>query len=135
MIFKIISTIFYAAVGISSLIMGFLYSLKSKPMKYHHDAIGVTWESVQKPIQTIIMALMKMAGLGFLVVGSLISLSLIVFWGQALMYYSITFLGLLFWIPSLFVTIWVKKNTGAKPPTVGCLINIICLITDNSTLF
>lgn len=122
-----ISFLCYLTVAIFSLIFGFIYLTRRQFMPYHEIALGKEWEELETNLQTLLLALMRVAGGGLLATGLIICLLIYL--------YTITEeKTILFILPiptfissfaSLLATLMVTKNTPAKPPLK---LSIFCLI-------
>jgi hypothetical protein len=69
---KIIPVCFYMIVGIVSLTMAYKNIFSNKFIAFQEQAAGKSWNDVEKGIQFVIIALMRVSGLGFLVVALLL---------------------------------------------------------------
>ena len=115
-ILKIISIIFYGITVLTTLILSIIYLSRSKFMSYHAEALEKQWEDIESNLQTLVLALMKATGSGWL--SASISMGFIiifairinVIWADWAMLIS----GLAMGIPSLFVTLYVKNQTKAS---------------------
>ncbi|MDJ0858780.1 MAG: hypothetical protein QNJ03_06865 [Dinoroseobacter sp.] len=54
----------YLVVGLVNLVMGVIYFTSNEFLSYHSQATGASWEEVDPSTQTLILALMKLAGGG-----------------------------------------------------------------------
>ena len=59
----------YAIVAAISLIFGLIYLTRTQFMPYHSLALAKSWFEVEPNTQTLILALMRVAGVGFLATG------------------------------------------------------------------
>jgi len=57
----------YLIAAVGSIGFGIVYLARSTFMPYHRDAISTPWEKLEKPYQALFLALIKVAGGGFLV--------------------------------------------------------------------
>jgi hypothetical protein len=69
---KVIPVILYMTVGIISLNMAYKNILSNKLIPFQEQAAGKLLNDMEKGIQFVILALMKVSGLGFLVVALLL---------------------------------------------------------------
>lgn len=111
----------YIINSIVSLILGSTYLLRSSFMPYHADALQRSWSEVEPALQTLLSALMDVAGAGWIGIG-VATLVLVAIpmrrgeqWGRLL----IPALFLIFYVPTLLATIAVMNETPATPPWYG----------------
>jgi hypothetical protein len=69
---RIIPLILYIFIGVISLIMGFKSLFSRKFLPFHEAAYGRSWEDIEKNLQYVVIALLRISGLGFLVVALLL---------------------------------------------------------------
>ncbi|MGA2143119.1 MAG: hypothetical protein ABSG94_11965 [Brevinematales bacterium] len=66
LIIKIIPVVLYLIAGAVSLVMAFKILTARRFLPFHENAAGVSWDDIQKPLQLVILALLKLNGAGFL---------------------------------------------------------------------
>ena len=59
----------YLVVGLVSVVTGGLYFTSEQFMSYHSQAVGTAWRDIDPTTQTLILALMKVAGGGWITLG------------------------------------------------------------------
>jgi len=120
----------YVVVAILSLIFGLIYLTKAEFMPYHSQALNKKWQELENSYQTLILALMRVAGGGFLATGISIILLLIVYYNtqQNSLLIIITTMGLITSLGSLLATILVKTKTPASPPFGLSLFSISLIV-------
>lgn len=133
---KKIAAIIYGIIAVASLIMGSIYLFSNKFMPYHQEALETSWEDIDGRVQTLILALMTVAGGGWIALGIFtLTLILIPFrqnqiWASYLIPVSL----LSFYFPTLMATLSVSENTPATPPwfatLITCLLTLLALIID-----
>jgi ABC-type transport system involved in cytochrome c biogenesis permease component len=105
-------------------------------MPYHADALGRSWAEVEPALQTLLGALMDVAGAGWVGIGGA-TLVLVAVpmrrgerWGRLL----IPALFLIFYVPTLLATLAVLNGTPATPPWYGnataCLATMVGVLAD-----
>ena len=109
---------------------GSVYLFRSEFMPYHADAIGTNWESVDPTIQVLILALMRVAGGGWLAAAVSIAILLKVQLQKDFRWirWAIPAVGLTVSLPTLYATYYVTTNTPANPPWLAALIGIVLLL-------
>lgn len=111
----------YGLIALASLGFGLVYLTRDSFQPYHADAVGMPFDSLEPPLQVLILALMKVAAGGWL--------ALVVFTvplllgpfrkGDRLTRFAIP-LGLLAcYGPTLWATLMVLTQTPATPPWYG----------------
>mgnify|MGYP006436017871 CR=1 FL=1 len=132
---KIAATL-YGVNSVVSVALGSLYLFRGSFMPYHADALGRRWAEVEPALQTLLGALMDVAGAGWIGIG-VATLVLVAVpmrrgkqWGRLL----IPVLFLIFYVPTLLATLAVLNETPATPPwygnAVACLATIGGALTD-----
>lgn len=114
----------YGITALVSLILGSIYIFRSSFMPYHADAVSKSWAEVEAANQTLISALMTVAGGGWFAVGVVIVVLLAFPFrnDREWAIYALPALILIFYIPNLWATLSVLQSTPAKPPWQGNLI-------------
>lgn len=106
-----------------------VYLTRSEFMPYHSDALQASWDELDSNLQTLLLALMRTAGGGWL--GVSISVALLLWFpfraGERWAVYGIPLIGLGAAVPSLFATLYVRSRTSASPP-VNLVIAVILLL-------
>ncbi|MDJ0993130.1 MAG: hypothetical protein QNI90_06125 [Dinoroseobacter sp.] len=116
----------YLVVGLVNLIMGVIYFSSNEFLSYHSQATGASWDEVDPSTQTLILALMKLAGGGWLALGFFtISLTLAELRKSNSFARWILPIGtILFYLVSFVVTWGIYRNTGAASPWAPSLAMI-----------
>ena len=131
-----IAAVFYVINSIVSVGLGGLYLFRSSFMPYHAEALGQQWAEVEPALQTLLKALMEVAGAGWIGIG-VATLALVAVpmrrgepWGRLL----IPALFFIFYVPTLLATIAVLNGTPASPPWYGnamaCLATVGGVLAD-----
>jgi hypothetical protein len=123
-IIKIIPMVLYFLVGVISLAMAFKSLFSKKFLPFHEHAAGKTWDRIEAPFQRVIIALIRISGLGFLVTGLLMVVFPVVnyfvpdpFVKYAVPVVAFVFCGGLFW-----ANYHLYKETYATTPWKGSFI-------------
>lgn len=131
-----IAATFYVVNSVVSLCLGSLYLFRGSFMPYHADALGRRWAEVEPALQTLLGALMDVAGAGWIGIG-VATLVLVAIpmrrgeqWGRLL----IPALFFIFYVPTLLATLAVMNETPATPPWYGnataCLATVAGMVAD-----
>ena len=120
----------YLIAAVGSIGFGMVYLARSTFMPYHRDALLTPWEKLEKPYQALFLALIKVAGGGFLVSGlSVVFMALFPFRaGHVWARFAIPIIGLAMALPALYATVHVRRHTPASPPVVASVITVALLL-------
>jgi hypothetical protein len=119
-----------------SLLLGVVYVMRDEFMPYHADALERSWEAVEPPLQTLLSALMQVAGAGWIVLGiaTLVLVAIPMRRGEIWARWLVPALLLVFYVPTLLATLAVLNETPATPPwqgnAIACLTTGIGLMLD-----
>jgi hypothetical protein len=128
-VFTLIPVIIYGIAGVISLIMAFKNLSLKRFIEFHEKAANVQWEDIDKPLQSVILALMKVSGLGFLVVAMLLLIFPVVnyFMQNEFIKYSIPVIALIYCSGLFLVNFYLHKQTDSETPWRGSLIVVISI--------
>lgn len=95
-------------------------------MPYHAQALDQTWEMINKPTQTLILALMRCVAGGYLAVSIAITIMQYNFrrTGKCWLAWVILLSGWIVTGASVYATILVRLNTPGNPPTTLAFIGL-----------
>ncbi len=79
-VLRLVSLLLYVSVGTISLSMAYKNLSAQRFLPFHEKAAGRSWDDLDVGIRSIVIALMNVAGLGFLVVAFLLIAAPIVDW-------------------------------------------------------
>lgn len=121
----------YLITAIVSIIFGIIYLTRSKFMPYHQVALEKEWTELDIKIQTLILALMRAAGGGFLATGMTIILLMYLYIKtiEEWIIFIIPTIGFVTLLSSLYATLLVKNRTPGLPPVNLNLVLIGLMIT------
>jgi len=129
----------YAVIAVVSAVLGSTYLVRDEFMPYHAEALKTDWGALDAPLQTLLLALMRVAGAGWLALALAIAALLAFAFSSRRIWARVTLpvLILIFYIPVLSVTLWVSSETGADVPWYGnamavaaTLVAIVCEFLD-----
>lgn len=118
---RIASAIFYGVTALISVALGCLYLVRAEFMPYHATALGTDWADLDAEVQTLLLALMDVAGAGWAVSGLLIGVLVAMpfradaSWAR----WAIPGALVLLYVPILLATLSVAAATPASPPWYG----------------
>lgn len=109
---------FYLVAGAVDLILGITYFSSKQFMSYHAEAVGAPWQELDAGIQTLILALLKLAGGGWCALGVF---TIAMAWAtlktrSVLVRSTLPAVTLIAWSASFAATWGVYQATGAATP-------------------
>ena len=115
---KIIPVCLYIIVGIISLIMAYKNIFSNRLLPFQEHATGKLWNDLDKGVQFVIIVLMKVSGLGFLIVALLLLIFPIVNYleNNSFVQYSIPAISLIYCFGLFFFNYHLFVQTKAKTP-------------------
>ena len=122
--------VIYGFVGVISLIMACKNLFSKKYLLFHEKAAGRSWEEIDNPLQVVILALMRISGLGFLVIALLLIVFPIVnqFIHNEFLKYSIPIIAFLFCSGLFLVNYNLYKQTNSTTPWKGSLFAMFAIL-------
>jgi hypothetical protein len=124
------ATVCYVLSLLMATAFGVTYLTRSKFMPYHSDALQLSWDEVDPNLRTLLLALMRAAGGGWL--GVSLSVALLLWFpfraGEGWALYAIPVVGLAAALPSLYATLYVRGRTAASPPVNLTAAAIVLLV-------
>lgn len=129
-ILNIISILLYLLVAIISLLMAYRGIFSKKYLPFHEEAAGKPWESIEKPLQNVILTILRISGLGFLILFLLLSaLPVFNFFRQALFVsYLIPAISLIYCFGLFLFNYRLFKQTKANTPWKGSVVAMIVIL-------
>ena len=126
-----ITIILYGFVGVISLKMAFKNLFSKKYLLFHEKAAEKSWEEIDKRLQYVILAVMRISGLGFLVIALLLIVFPIVnqFIHNEFLKYSIPIIAFVFCSGLFLVNYNLYKQTNSTTPWKGSLFAMIAILT------
>ena len=130
----LLSSVSYAIVAIVLLGFGLVYLARNRFLPYHGQAIGLSWSQLDPNLQVLILALMRVAGTGFVVAGLAMLVLLLIPWraGETWSMYAIPAISFCACLGSVYATFLVKTKTPGTPPLrlsiLGLVVTIMGLI-------
>ncbi len=127
---KNLAALAYGITALASLVLGITYLVKSSFMPYHDAALAQSWSELGSNIQVLILALMRVAGGGWIAMAFIITALIIKpFWkDQQWALITLPLIILLFYIPNLWATLSVAMKTPGDPPWYGNLISCLSAV-------
>jgi len=129
-----VAATFYVINSLVSVGLGGTYLFRGAFMPYHAEALGRRWAEVEPALQTLLKALMDVAGAGWVGIGvaTLVLVAVPMRRGEQWSRLLIPTLFLIFYVPTLLATLAVLQGTPATPPWYGNAV--ACLATVGGVL-
>ncbi|AFY58907.1 hypothetical protein Riv7116_6580 [Rivularia sp. PCC 7116] len=126
-----ISFFCYLITAIASIIFGIIYLTRSEFMPYHAAALEKEWMQLNIKTQTLILALMRVAGGGFLATGMVVIFLIYLYikTTEEWIIFIIPTIGFVTSFSSLYATLIVKNRTPGLPPVNLTLLSICLMLT------
>jgi len=127
---EIIPIIIYAFVGIISMIMANKSLFSKRFILFHEKAAAITLDELDKPLQSVILALTRVSGLGFLVTSLLLLIFPIVnyFIHDEFLKFSIPIISLVFCTGLFLINYHLYIETKSETPWLNSLIAMFGII-------
>ena len=129
-IYELIAVIIYGIVGIISLIMAFKSLVSKRFILFHEKASGVSWADLDSRLQKVILALMKVSGLGFFIVALILLVFPVVNYlnPDEFLRYAVPSLAFVFCLGLFLVNYSLYRQTKSRTPWMGSLFCLVALI-------
>jgi hypothetical protein len=129
-IFNIVSTLIYILVGIICLIMAYKSMFSKKYLPFHEEAAGKSWESIDKPLQNVILTILRISGLGFFIIFIFLVAFPIInyFKPDPLIKYSTPVISSIYCFGLFLFNFLLFRQTKAKTPWFGSLIVLFLIL-------
>jgi hypothetical protein len=126
----IAAAVCYVLTALIAFAFSFIYLTRSEFMPYHKDAVELSWGELDTKLQVLILALMRGAGGGWLATGISIIFLLIFPFREGVNWslFALPLIGLGTSLPTLYATLYVKRNSQANPPVILVLAAILLLL-------
>jgi len=129
-IFEITSIVLYFIVGLVCLRMSFKLLSSDKFLPFHEKAAGKPWDALEEPIRYVIVTLLRISGLGFLVVALMLltfPLANLVF-KDSFITFSLPVISSIFCVGLFAFNYSLYEKTNTRTPWKGSIIAIIILV-------
>jgi hypothetical protein len=119
----------YMVVGLVSLTMAYKSILSKGFLPFHEEAAGKSWDKIGTGLQFVVIALMRVSGIGFLVVGCQLTIFPIVdhFNHDPFVHYAIPAISLLYCFGLFLINHQLSIKTRARTPWRGSLCAAVIL--------
>ena len=125
----VIGTCLYACVAIISVFMASKALGARKLLPFQQVAAGKPWDEIDAGLQTVVISLLRLSGLGFLVVGAQMCMVAVagIFQRDLVVSVVLPVLSLAFCAGLCLVNLRLHRQTGAKTPWKGSLYAAIAV--------
>ncbi len=126
----ILSLVIYIVLGLVCLVMAIKTLTADAWLPFHEEAAGKEWSSVDRPLQLVIMTLLRISGLGFVTT----YLYLIIFpifnflRPVPVFKFLVPVIPFVFCLGLFLANYSLYKQSGAKTPWKGALISMILVV-------
>jgi hypothetical protein len=129
-VFSIVSIVLYFIVGIISMIMAFKTLTAKKFLPFHEQATGKSWKDLGKPMQAVMLTLIRLSGLGFLVTALLLLVFPIVnyFLANVFVKFAVPALAFLFCAGLFVFNYSLYRKTKAETPWSGSIVTMAVIV-------
>ena len=128
-VLEIIPIVLYMLVGIVSLVMAYKNMFPNKLLPFHEKIAGIPWNRIDRSLQCVLIALMRVSGLGFLVIAALLIISPIVnyFVPHAFLRYAVPLMAASYCMGLFLVNYSLYKRTKAATPWKGSIYAVLII--------
>ncbi len=129
-ILKIIPVVLYFIVGVISLVMALKSFSSEKFMPFHEQAANKKWDEIDDQLKPVILSILRLSGLGFLVMALLMIICPVVnYFINSLFYkYAIPIIALIFCTGLFINNFLLCRKTKADTPWKGSLYAVFIII-------
>jgi hypothetical protein len=128
---KIIPILLYAFVGVISMVMAIKNLFSTRFLPFHEKAANKPWNEIDNSLKQIILSLLRLIGLGFLIISILLLAFPIInyFIPNEFYKYSIPFVAFIYCTGLFIFNYSLYKRTKADTPWKGSLYAMFAIIT------
>jgi hypothetical protein len=130
-ILKITPILLYMIVGVISMVMAVKNLFSNKLLPFHEKAAKKPWDEIDNPLKQVILTLLRLAGLGFLIIAILLLAFPVInyFIPNEFYKYSIPIMALIYCTGLFVINYLLFKKTKADTPWKGSLYAMLAIIT------
>lgn len=129
-ILKILPVALYIIVGAISMVMAYKNLFAARFLPFHEKASAKQWNEIENPLKLVILSLLRLAGLGFLVIAILLLVFPVFnyFDPNAFCTYAIPLTALIFCCGLFIINYMLYSKTKAKTPWKGSLYAMFIIL-------
>jgi len=127
---QVIPKVLYSIVALVSLIMAVKSIFSAKFLPFHEQAAGRPLKDLESGLQNVVLALMKVSGLGFLVVALFLLLFLVLNYRseESFSQLAVPLIALIYCFGLFLVNFQLSAKTGSKTPWKGSLYAALLIL-------
>lgn len=116
--------------SVMSVFFGIVYLARAEFMPYHQEAVGKRWEELDSRMRFLLQGMFRMVGAGTLATGiaGALLLAFPLAAGEAWTPYAFLAIGLTEWLVGLYVTVQLRRHTGASTPVVTSAAMVVLVV-------
>jgi ABC-type multidrug transport system permease subunit len=111
--------------------MAYKSIFSKKFLPFHEEAAGLSWDSIDKRLQNVIITILRISGLGFFIIFLFLSVFSIInyFKPDPLIKFSIPVISLIYCFGLFLFNFLLFKQTKARTPWIGSIIAMIMILS------
>ena len=127
---KIIPVTLYVVVGAISMAMAYKNLFAAKFLPFHEKVSAKQWNEIENPLKLVIISLLRLAGLGFLIISILLLVFPVVNYFEPNTFYKyvIPIIALIYCSGLFIINYVLYSKTKAKTPWKGSLYAMLIII-------
>ena len=129
-ILKILPILLYMIVGIISMVMAVKNIFSNKLLPFQEKAANKLWDEIDNTLKTVILTLLRLVGLGFLIIAILLLVFPIInyFLPNSFYKYSVPILALIYCTGLFVINYSLYRKTKVDTPWKGSLYAMVVII-------
>ena len=129
-IFDIIPILLYLSIGVISMVMAFKNLFSTRFLLFHEKAANKQWDEIDTSLKLVILSLLRLSGLGFLIISILLlAFPIINYFVPNILYkYSIPIIALIYCTGLFIINFLLYRRTKEDTPWKGSLYAAMILI-------
>jgi hypothetical protein len=127
---KILPILLYMIIGIISMVMALRNIFSNKFFPFHEKAARKVWDDIDNPLKLVILSLIRLTGMGFLIISLLLLTFPIInyFIPNNFYKYSIPVIAVIFCTGLFVINYQLYRKTKAETPWKGSLYAMVAII-------
>jgi hypothetical protein len=120
----------YMIIGVISMVMGFKNLFSTRFLPFHEKAANKQWDEIDASLKLVILSLLRLSGLGFLIISILLLVFPIInyFVPNIFYKYSIPIISLIYCTGLFIINFLLYRRTKEDTPWKGSLYAAMTLI-------
>jgi len=129
-IIDIIPILLYMIIGVISMVMAFKNLFSTRYLPFHEKAANKQWDEIDTSLKLVILSLLRLSGLGFLIISILLlAFPIINYFVPNILYkYSIPIIALIYCTGLFIINFLLYRRTKEDTPWKGSLYAAMILI-------